>query len=79
MVGGHVRDTTVCDNCSGSHHMKDCPIAKVFTVTADSEGVDYVFMTQDNPESDDDVSCIRNTKHALPGGSTTDRFDLSIA
>lgn len=58
MVGGHVQDTTmVCDNCSGSHHLQNCPIANVFTVTADSEGVDYVFMAQDS-EGVDDASCI---------------------
>ena len=78
MVGGHVQDTTVvCDNCSGSHHLQNCPIANVFTVTADSEGVDYVFMAQDS-EGFDDASCIRG-KRALPGGSTTTRFVVSIA
>jgi hypothetical protein len=69
MVGGHVQDTTmVCDNCSGSHHLQNCPIANVFTVTADNEGVDYVFMAQDSEGVDDANSCIRDTEARPPGG-----------
>ena len=53
VVGGQVPSGPECHNCKGLHSMKDCPNANVFTFDSE-KGVDYVFVTQTIPESEND-------------------------
>jgi hypothetical protein len=79
MVGTDTPIVEKCENCSGSHAMKDCPTAKVFTLDS-KRNVNYVFMMDDGNEVDDS-SCIsaavRRTLRRPSGGSPPPASDLS--